>query len=61
MAEKSKKKAAAKKPENHVSVEGYKNKIITFLEKHDKKSMQLSELEKNAEQKNTGRTHSPRL
>ncbi|MCC8136162.1 MAG: ribonuclease R [Ruminococcus sp.] len=54
MAEKSKKKAAAKKPENHVSVEGYKNKIITFLEKHDKKSMQLSELEKKCRTKKYG-------
>lgn len=55
MAGKSKRKAALKKSDAVCSVESYKNKIITFLEKHDKKTMPLNDLESKCRTKKNGR------
>ncbi|MBE6862626.1 MAG: ribonuclease R [Ruminococcus sp.] len=57
MAGKSKKKysSKSKKDAEICSVESYKNKIVTFLTKHDKKLMQLSELEAKCRTKKMGR------
>ena len=44
MAGKTKKKAPEKKGAA-VSVESYKNKIVTFLRQNDKKTMPVSQLE----------------
>ena len=53
MAEKAKKKAQIKKAPG--SVESYKKKIVTFLGTHDKKTMQISQLENKCRTKKNGR------
>ena len=55
MAEKSKKKQSEKKSSSVVSVESYKNKIVTFLKAYSKKTMPLSELEAKCRTKKSGR------
>ena len=55
MAEKSKKKQSEKKSSSVVSVESYKNKIVTFLKAYGKKTMPLSELEAKCRTKKSGR------
>jgi len=55
MSEKPKKKQTAKKSGSPVSVESYKNKIVTFLKAYGKKSMPLSELESKCRTKKSGR------
>lgn len=55
MAGKSRKKYTTKKDAEACSVESYKNKIVTFLTKHDKKLMQLNELEAKCRTKKQGR------
>ena len=50
-----KKKSSVKKDPAGFSVETYKNKIVTFLKKHDKKTMQLSQLEAKCRTKKGGR------
>lgn len=55
MAGKTKRKSTAKKIAAVCSVDSYKNKIITFLEKHDKKAMPLNELESKCRTKKNGR------
>ncbi len=54
MSEK-KKKQSDKKGSSPVSVESYKNKIVTFLKAYGKKSMPLSELEAKCRTKKSGR------
>lgn len=54
MAGKQKKRSAVKNPEDSISTESCKNRIITFLEKHDKKFMMLSELQKKCRTKKNG-------
>ena len=53
-AKKTKKKTSAKKTPAGFSVETYKNKIVTFLTKHDKKTMQVSQLESKCRTKKGG-------
>lgn len=55
MSEKNKKKTAEKKKSELVSVESYRNKIVTFLQKSSKKSMAISELESKCRTKKSGR------
>lgn len=55
MSEKSKKKRIIKKGSSPVSVESYKNKIVTFLKTYGKKSMPISELESKCKTKRSGR------
>lgn len=55
MSEKSKKKAAEKKKGSLVSVESYRNKIVTFLQTNNKKTMAVSELESKCRTKKSGR------
>lgn len=55
MAGKSRKKTDVKKNSAVCSVESYKNKIVTFLEKNDKKTMPLNELESKCRTKKNGR------
>ena len=55
MSEKSKKKQIVKKGSSAVSMESYKNKIVTFLKAYGKKSMPLSELESKCKTKKSGR------
>ncbi|MBQ9899215.1 MAG: ribonuclease R [Ruminococcus sp.] len=55
MPEKSKKRASAKKAGAAMSVESYRNKILVFLNKYDKKAMPLSELESKCRTKKNGR------
>lgn len=55
MTEKSKKKSAAKKGSSLCSTESYKNKIVTFLNSYNKKTMPLSELESKCRTKKHGR------
>ena len=50
-----KKRSSVKKIHAGSSVETYKNKIVTFLKKHDKKTMQLSQLEAKCRTKKGGR------
>lgn len=50
-----KKRSSVKKDPAGSSVETYKNKIVTFLKKHDKKTMQLSQLEAKCRTKKGGR------
>ena len=54
MAGKTKKKPALKKKVSACSVENYKNKIITFLENHNKKFMDVCELGKKCRTKKNG-------
>lgn len=55
MAGKSRKKYSSKESGAVCSVESYKNKIKTFLEKNDKKLMPLNELESKCRTKKNGR------
>lgn len=55
MAVKPKKKYNTKKTSDTCSVASYKNRISTFLEKHDRKVMPLSELESKCRTKKNGR------
>ena len=50
-----KKRSSVKKDPAGSSVETYKNKIVTFLKKHDKKTMQFSQLEAKCRTKKGGR------
>lgn len=55
MSEKRKKKQIVKKGSSALSVESYKNKIVTFLKAFGKKSMPLNELESKCKTKKSGR------
>ena len=55
MSDKNKKKQTEKKGSAPVSVESYKNKIVTFLKAYGKKTMPLSELEAKCRTKKSGR------
>ena len=55
MPEKPKKKQSDKKGSSVVSVESYKNKIVTFLKAYGKKSMPINELESKCRTKKSGR------
>lgn len=55
MSDKNKKKQTEKKGSAPVSVESYKNKIVTFLKAYGKKTMPLSELEAKCRTKRSGR------
>lgn len=56
-----KKRSSVKKDPAGSSVETYKNKIVTFLKKHDKKTMQLSQLEAKCRTKRADARTSRRL
>lgn len=55
MSGKSKKKISSNNSE--ISIESYKNKIVTFLQSYNKKLMTVSELEKKCRTKKSGRNN----
>ncbi|MBR4511141.1 MAG: RNB domain-containing ribonuclease, partial [Ruminococcus sp.] len=55
MAGKTKKKASEKKGADQVSIESYKNKIVTFLKANGKKTMPVAQLETKCRTKKNGR------
>ena len=54
---KTKKKISSQKNSTQQSVETYKNKIVTFLTKHDRKTMQIAQLEAKCRTKKGGRAN----
>ena len=55
MSGKNKKKSSAEKKSSALSVESYKNKIVTFLQAYGKKTMPVSELETKCRTKKNGK------
>ena len=58
MAGKTKKKASEKKGADQVSIESYKNKIVTFLKANGKKTMPVAQLETKCRTKKNGKQNS---
>ena len=55
MSGKNKKKNSVKKGSDTISIESYKNKIVTFLKANDKKTMPINQLETKCRTKKNGR------